>query len=263
MKNIIFIILGGSLITEKNTPYTARLAVVKRIASEFREILAKNKDSYFLLGNGAGSFGHYATVQHTMPASQSPLGFAVVADSVERLNRIVVGELLAQNIPAFSLHPSSILISSRKKMKKLFLDSLLRLLENNIIPVIYGDIVFDDMLGFEIFSTESLFGLLIPALREHHYTVEKIIHLTVVDGVLDNNKKVIAQITTKSFPQLKQHLFGTEGYDVTGGMLHKIEQSLSYAKQGISTYIVNGAASDKRLTNAIVGKQFVGTLISS
>jgi len=48
--------------------------------------------------------------------------------------------------------------------------------------------------------------------------------------------------------------------DVTGGMLHKIEDALIMASLGTETLLINGNRKNE-LTNALLGKKVEGTLI--
>lgn len=265
MKKIILIKLGGSLITDKDIPYTAKPEIIQHIAKELKSILVHKKDTLFLLGNGAGSFGHYPAVKYAIKngikTQKQVFGFAVVQDGVARLNRLVVQALLSEGVPAVSLHPSSYIIAKNGKKKYLFTKSLFGFLDNNIIPVIYGDIVVDETVGCHIFSTEDQFSLLIPELIKHNYTIEKIIHLTSVAGVLDEQKQIIPFISSANFLSVKKKLFNTHGFDVTGGMLHKIKTALVNAQKNIPTYIGKGDAKGNTLLEVIMGGTFLGTTI--
>jgi len=126
-------------------------------------------------------------------------------------------------------------------------------------PVVYGDIVFDDKKGSHIFSTENLFEILVSKLYKKSFSVDKVIYLSIVDGVLNAEKKVIPIITQKTYSKFKKHLYKTEGYDVTGGMLHKVEKALKLSKSGIQIYIANGR---KNVLAKILQGKNPGTLIT-
>jgi isopentenyl phosphate kinase len=264
MRELIFIKLGGGLITDKGKPRTVKLKVIKKLAKEFKTILRKKKDTYFILGNGAGSFGHYEAVKYKLPSAinsaQKSYGFAVVQESVKTLNKIVVDELLKQKIPAISLHQSSLLSAKGGKLKNIFTESLEGFLSLGMIPVIYGDIVYDSVKSSHIFSTEDAFSFLINKFHDRKYKVAKVIYLTPVNGLLDNTKQVVGRITHKTAAKFKKNLFKTEGFDVTGGMRHKIERAISLANKNIKTYITNGAKK-KALLSAVTDINFTGTII--
>ena len=55
---LIFLKLGGSLITDKQRPRTPRPEVLSRLAGEIGRALKAQPKISLVLGNGAGSFGH-------------------------------------------------------------------------------------------------------------------------------------------------------------------------------------------------------------
>ena len=132
---LVFVKLGGSVITDKTQPETARPEVIARLAGEIAAALAaravpsktsglapsdtsgqvhSNAPSYGLrvvLGHGSGSFGHvvarrYGTRQGVYSAADWR-GFAEVAAVAARLNRIVADICLAVGVPVWSLQPSA------------------------------------------------------------------------------------------------------------------------------------------------------------
>jgi isopentenyl phosphate kinase len=58
-QRLVFLKLGGSLITDKNQAHTARLDVLERMAFEIAAARAQDQDLKIVLGHGSGSFGHY------------------------------------------------------------------------------------------------------------------------------------------------------------------------------------------------------------
>ena len=108
----IFLKLGGSLITNKRQPETARLDVIQRLALEIAEVRRQNPALRLVIGHGSGSFGHlHAKRYGTRAGVQTPeqwYGFTATADAVARLNRIVVNALLSAGVPAWSIQPSAI-----------------------------------------------------------------------------------------------------------------------------------------------------------
>ncbi|MBN1319078.1 MAG: hypothetical protein JXA42_26580, partial [Anaerolineales bacterium] len=58
--NVLFLKLGGSLITDKTRRETPRFDVIKWLAAEVREALDRRPDLKLVIGHGSGSFGHFA-----------------------------------------------------------------------------------------------------------------------------------------------------------------------------------------------------------
>jgi len=265
MKKIILIKLGGSLLTDKTKPFTARETIIIDLIRQIKEALLVRKDINIIVGNGGGSFPHYPAIKYQMnegiKKEMQKFGFAKVQDAAAQLNRIIIKHFLNQNLNAISLSPSSFLIATGGKVKKIFLSPLEGLLRLNLIPVIYGDIVYDEKLGARIFSTEELLNAVSIRLLKKGYWIERVIHNGVTCGVLDENGQTIKKITKKNFSQFRAAIKKARGYDVTGGMLHKISQSLWLAKYGVKTLIINGVENKDILKKAILGEKIAGTLI--
>jgi isopentenyl phosphate kinase len=81
--------------------------------------------------------------------------------------------------------------------------------------------------------------------------------------VYDANQKTIEKITRKNFEKIKKDIIGVATTDVTGGMLHKVEEGLNVSKKtGIKTLIINGMTKGN-LKKAILGKEVNGTRIEA
>ncbi|TET53786.1 MAG: uridylate kinase, partial [Anaerolineales bacterium] len=107
----LFVKLGGSLITDKSSPSTARPEVIERIAAETREALDSDPGLRLLLGHGSGSFGHWAAKPYsTRQGVHTPdgwRGYAQVAAAAAKLNGIVTATFLAAGVPVLSFQPSA------------------------------------------------------------------------------------------------------------------------------------------------------------
>ena len=107
---MIFLKLGGSLITDKTQDNTPRLDVIARLAHEVQSAIC-NLQSAIVLGHGSGSFGHTAAKKYgTRAGVQSAdgwRGFAEVSVAAQRLNRIVADALHDAGVPVFSVCPSA------------------------------------------------------------------------------------------------------------------------------------------------------------
>ena len=91
---------------------------------------------------------------------------------------------------------------------------------------------------------------------------KEIIHVTEVTGVLDQSGQTIDEITPQSASQVKQLIGETNGLDVTGGMWHKIEESLQLLEYGIERKILYGLKTNN-LYQALIGAKWQGTTIKN
>jgi isopentenyl phosphate kinase len=262
MKKLILVKLGGSLITNKSKPFSHRPEVISNLVSQIKK--AWEEDGYqIIVGHGGGSYPHVPALKYRtmegMIDSESLYGATVVEDAAAQLNRLVVSEFLKQKMPAVSINPSSLLLLDSKKAKESCLEPLKQMLKIGVVPVIYGDVIFDTKQGFTIWSTEQLLNFLAESFMNSGVGIDKIIHCGETDGFMIDGK-VIAEISSENFPLMKQNISKTEGFDVTGGMLHKIEEALRTANAGIDSYIIGGNHGGN-LYRAIAGKEFIGTKI--
>ena len=111
---MIFLKLGGSLITDKSRPETPRLEVISRIATEIAHAFNERPDLRLVLGHGSGSFGHPPASHHKThlgAASRNEwVGFVEVWSAAQRLNQMVIDGLIESGLPAlisFPMRPSS------------------------------------------------------------------------------------------------------------------------------------------------------------
>jgi len=261
-KPITLIKLGGSLITDKTKPFTVKQKSLDLIASEVKK--ATETGTPLIIGHGAGSFGHIPAKKYQthkgMIQKDSLEGIVAVADATRQLNAIVMRALLAAGVKAVAISPMSMSIADNFELGGIFTDSLEKLVELGIVPVVYGDQVVDVTRGCAVFSTEKVLAFIGLALQKKKYSIERIIHCGQTNGVYDADGNTIDTISNRSFPEIKSVLSGSAGIDVTGGMLQKVEETLALAQAGIPGLIIDGIEHGS-LSKAIAGEEVLGTKI--
>jgi isopentenyl phosphate kinase len=259
---MIFLKLGGSLITDKSRDETARLGVISRLTREIAAVIEQKSDTQILLGHGSGSFGHPVAdrfgTQVGASSTEEWSGFTKVWYSANKLNRIVVDELRKVGLPALSLPPSASAISSSGEIVKMTVEPIQRALEEGLLPVIQGDVAFDLERGSTILSTEMVFRYLVPYLKPN---------LVLLAGIESGVYKeyppigeVLSSVTEMDIAKLK--LGPSTATDVTGGMSSKVLEALSIseATPGLTVRIFSGEEPDTLLA-ALQGSP-VGTRIT-
>ena len=257
MSELLFVKLGGSLITDKNRPYTVRQEVLDRLCQELRTARARCSIS-LVLGHGAGSFAHVSAAQHhTHQGLDGPggwRGFCEVHHDAQRLNAMVREAMSRAGELAVTLQPSAACMLRGGRVIRYDMEPIRRLLVAGVVPMIYGDACVDEELGFSIASTEELLRHLAGALRP-----ARVILVGKVDGVLDQHGAVIPEITPETLPEVEGALRASDGVaDVTGGMLQKVRLALEL---GAPTEIINGMIPGL-LTRALEGERGLGTTIT-
>lgn len=234
-----FLKLGGSLITDKSKPYTARLDIIQRLCAEIYQ--ARQRGVRLLLGHGSGSFGHISATRYQTDRGavneKSWEGFVAVHQDAEKLNRMVCEGLSRAGALAFPVQFSCSGTTQDGRIRNWYTRPIQVLLEEGVIPVLYGDVGIDGQKGMCVVSTEEIFRFLSAVFRP-----QRIIMAGKVDGVVDAEGRLIRSITHSTFDRLRSALLPSDGFaDVTGGMLHKIERSL---EMGVPTQIINGLKPD-------------------
>lgn len=236
MSELVFVKLGGSVITDKARPETARPEVIGRLAAEVAHVLAARPDLRLVLGHGSGSFGHVSARQYrTQEGVRTPAdwrGYATVAAVAARLNRIVTDAFLAEGIPVWSLQPSASARCRAGELVSLEAAPVGEALVRGLVPLVYGDVALDEVQGGTIISTEQIFAYL-----ARRFYPARLILVGVVDGVFrgdplrDPAAPLIPEISAQNWQGVRAALGGSHATDVTGGMLSKVEQMLGLVRE--------------------------------
>jgi isopentenyl phosphate kinase len=261
---LVFLKLGGSLITDKNQALMPRLDTMDRLAGEVASALQSQPQIKLLLGHGAGSFGHTPAIKYGTRLGVSTLeqwrGFVEVWRVEASLNRLVIDALVRAGLPAMAFPPSAAVMARGGQVDAWELSPLTTALEAGLLPVIFGDVVFDRLRGVTILSTEDLFGYLARHLRP-----QRLLLAGIEPGVWADFPActiLIREITPQISAEIQASLQGSAAPDVTGGMASKVAEMLSLSKEvpDLEIRIFSGVEPGM-VTKAILG-QPVGTRIS-
>lgn len=265
---LVFLKLGGSLITDKRQAETPRLDIIRQVAATIAAALRRDPGLQLLIGHGSGSFGHvfgrrYGTRAGVQTAEQW-YGFAATADAAARLNRIVIGALLEEQVPAWSIQPGVALRCVDGRVEQGPDDTVRLALARALVPVVFGDVALDSVRGGTIASTEEIFAGLAATLRPQRLILAgEVDGIFTADPLLDPQAQRIPTITPGLLEEIAGSLGGSHGVDVTGGMRAKVEESLEMVRTNprLEIVICSGLLPES-LGAALAGGR-VGTLIRS
>jgi isopentenyl phosphate kinase len=260
---LVFLKLGGSLITHKMQSHTPRMDVLSRLADEIAAARTENPGLKILLGHGSGSFGHVpASKYHTRQGVRSAaewLGFAEVWREAADLNHIVMEALARAGLPVVALPPSAAVTARGGKVETWNLEPLKRALEHNLLPLINGDTIFDSHLGGTILSTEDLFvylaGKLLPG---------RVLLAGSELGVWADypaNTRLLEEITPGSLDRDIGGIKGSSATDVTGGMVEKVRQVVAMVEASPTTRAVIFSGEQPGNVQRLLLGEPLGTLI--
>jgi isopentenyl phosphate kinase len=221
----LFLKLGGSLITDKTGIESAREKTLRRVAAEIAQAREAAPERALVVGHGSGSFGHvvaakYGTREGVTTARQWH-GLAEVSDAAARLNRRVVKALLEAGVAAVSVQPSASAVCADGRIISMATVPVELALRAGIVPVVYGDVAFDQARGGTIISTEEILIYLAQALRPSWLLLAG-----ETAGVLGAGGEPVPLLTRQNLAEIAPYLGGSRGTDVTGGMVGKVKVML-------------------------------------
>jgi len=261
---IIFIKLGGSIITNKDRPMTPKPKVIKRLLGEIKDAVNSYPKYKILLGHGSGSFGHSAASFHNtisgVNKQEDWIGFQKVWYAADKLNKIVLDLCEQVKLPAISFSPCSAGFSSNNKIIQFNTLPIVQALYNGIMPIVHGDVIFDETIGATIFSTEDIITQLFEVIHP-----QRLLLVGKEKGVWQDypkKQKIFPTINSQNINEIKKHLASSESIDVTGGMGSKVEIMAELIKthKGLTVEIFSGL-EEGNLTRVLNGKR-VGTIIT-
>ncbi|MFX0036248.1 MAG: type 2 isopentenyl-diphosphate Delta-isomerase [Candidatus Hermodarchaeota archaeon] len=247
-KEIFILKLGGSLLTDKNKPFSFRDEILESCLDQIIE----SKKSIILV-HGGGSFGHPVAKKYQISQGLNAtikdqiIGLSKTHEAMIRFNSIIINKLLDKGCPAISIQPSSIFIHDFNEIVLKSVEPIEKLIELGIIPVLYGDILLSKDYSFSILSGDRIISKLCEKLGE--FKISKVIFAIEEDGIYvkDNGKEKLAlkltlnDLANIELAQLDQKI------DVTGGIKGKLSEIEEIIKLNIPVQIINGKKNDNIL----------------
>jgi isopentenyl phosphate kinase len=181
-------------------------------------------------------------------------GFGEVWLQARKLNSLVIDALHQSGLVAVSFPVSAGAITKDGEVQSWDLEPLQVALSNDLLPVVYGDVVFDTTRGGTILSTEDIFKHLARQL-----TPQQILLAGLEPGVwadYPDCKQLADTITPDTLETILPALGGSAAADVTGGMRSKVEEMLALVQEvpGLEVFVFSGEATDAVIT-ALLGEE--------
>ena len=246
---MILIKLGGSIITNKEKPLSARRKTIDNILNQINRIREPK-----ILVHGGGSYGHYWSVKydmHTKPAKYDMRGVSIVKNSMIDLNKIILDSAVKNRINAYCLPPTDFMNGNKPIKNKIL--TINEIAKSGLTPITYGDALWFGKKKSYILSGDVIMSMIGKILKPRLS-----IFVLDVDGVYSNTKsKKLIRDFKKEKPIISKNKI-----DVTGGMTRKITEATNMSKSGLKVFFVNGN-KPKRILDAVSGKKFEGTIFRS
>ena len=252
--------LGGSVITEKNAEDVFLREKTLGIARIVKDLLFEGEQ--VLITHGTGSFGKPPAVRFGYLSgylAQDRIDVvALVQQKLISLNRQVMDTFLAAGVPAALLSTNSIVQCSRGEIAEFETRAVKEYLDRGIVPVMHGDIVPDQEMGFCVCTSDKITMELARLLQPN-----TVIFATDIDGVYaeeasSEEGKPMSTISPEEYRRLD--VSPETPQDVSGGMHAKVGYALVAARYCQNCWILNGNVVE-RLAAAVRGKDLVGTRV--
>jgi isopentenyl phosphate kinase len=226
----LFIVkIGGSVCTDKKSgKFLVKKKRLQEIAKEIKKA-GLNKKFKLILVHGAGPFGHVLAKKYKLSgeikSEKQMEGVFKVQESMQGLNDTVVKIFQKQKIDIMGVPTHLVLVNKNKHIQDFDVDLVRVLLKENVVPCLYGDVVFDSTLGASIVSGDDIVPWLAKELK-----AKKVFYGTDVAGIYtgdpQRNKtaKHIAKIDRKNYAKVLKRVGKSHNTDVTGGMKGKIQK---------------------------------------
>jgi isopentenyl phosphate kinase len=214
--------LGGSVITEKDSPETIDDAALADVADAVGDSVETDGADDLVVVHGGGSFGHYHASTHGVSATQGTRDATAVREihgAMKTLNAAVIDALVSHDVPALPVHPLSCASTDGSGTLSLPSGQVETMLTEGFVPVLHGDVVAREGDGATVLGGDDIVVSLASSLG-----ADRVGLCSTVPGVLDDGR-VIPEIT--SFEDVASALGGSEATDVTGGMAGKVRTLLS------------------------------------
>lgn len=226
MSKLVFIKLGGSVLTDKTQPEVLHTPVLTEVARTLAQVHADQPELQLLIGHGGGSFGHYWAKHYNTQAGITDgrgwQGFARVQDAMGRLNRVVVAALIDVGLNAVSIQPSAGIVAASGDIVDWDVAAIQTMLAGDLVPVVHGDVVVDRAQGAAIVSTETVFTYLVPQLQPQQIVLIGESGVWTADPHRDPLAVRISVIDRHNVAAVLTQTGGSHGVDVTGGMASKV-----------------------------------------
>ncbi len=257
MKAPVVVKLGGSAITDKSKASTARLEVIH---NAIKEVAAFSGPMILL--HGGGSFAHpfvsRAALRNGFRQKSQLSLVSEIELNLDQLTRIIGVGLLLRHRPFVPLAPMSFMTLRRGQVGRSFLDPITAALRLGLIPLIHGDVAFDEIRGCSIVSADRIASFLGEKMG-----ASRVLFGSDVDGLYDGNlmtsskAELIAEVNRGNYARVLKGLKPSKS-DVTGGMRGKALEALWLAKHGCESYVFNLTKSEN-LRSLLGGSSSIGT----
>lgn len=214
--------LGGSIITDKDTPETVDRETLDSVAETIGSAVSGERENRLVVVHGGGSFGHHHASRHgvsTTTGTHDATALREIHDAMTTLSDAVVDSLSERGVDTLPVRPLSVAHRDGEGELHLPAGQVETMLSEGFVPLLHGDVVTHAGKGATVLSGDDIVVSLARSLN-----ADRVGLCSTVPGVLDENDEVISEIA--SFETVADALGESASTDVTGGMAGKVRTLL-------------------------------------
>ncbi len=153
-EDIVILKLGGSLLTDKSTPYKLREKVLKAVAVEIKECIELELIKSLVIVHGVGSFGHPPVLKYNLHKGfrnkNQLVSMSKTQQIVNEFRKTIASTFLKEGVPINLMHASSMVVGNKMVIIDHAFNSLKGFLSLGMVPLIGGDMMYDKSMGFSV-----------------------------------------------------------------------------------------------------------------
>lgn len=268
MKPLYILKIGGSVATHKDDlGGLARTSLLKKIALAIKSAQYE-KDFDLILIHGAGAGGHQLAKKYNLAVGtngekEKLKGALLSCIANQKLDNAIFEIFVSAGVNVFPIHTASTIVQKNKKISYCDMRMISEALRRDCVPILYGEMVFDEELEMSICSGDAIAPYLAKKLE-----AQKIFFASDIDGIFDRDPhihkdaKLIENVYLgEILNNDKIEITESHSVDVTGGLLGKIKNlNLKDMNSLQSVEIFNGL-NEKNYTDIFLEKKFPHTVI--
>ena len=226
-EDIVILKLGGSLLTDKSTPYKLRQKIIKAVAVEIKECLDLELIKSLVIVHGVGSIGHPPVLKYNLHKGfrnkDQLISMSRTQQIVNEFRKTIATTFLEEEIPINLMHASSMVVGNKMVITDHSFNSLKGFLSLGMIPLIGGDMMYDNIMGFSVCSGDQIAVVLSRVLH-----AKQLLFATDVPGVFDKDPKsgepaqLLREINVNEIEQLLSKTKESTKTDASGKMRGKL-----------------------------------------
>ena len=235
-KDILILKLGGSLLTDKSTPYKLKEETINTVCIEIKECIDLGLIKSLVIVHGVGSFGHPPVLKYNLHKGfkdkEQLISMSKTQQIVNDLRKTIAMNLLDKGIPVNLMHASSMVVGDKMVIVDQGFESLRGFLSLGMVPLIGGDMMYDNSMGFSVCGGDQ-----IAVVLSHVLNAKLLMFATDVPGVYDQdprsspNAQIFKKLNIRNIDQILKKLDESDKVDVSGKMRGKLRSLVSIANQ--------------------------------